>query len=229
MKRDSFIFYRSFFESISELSDDIQLTIFKAISEYSLNFNEIELTGIAKTIFILIKPQLDANNKRYMNGKKPKKSKTEANKNANKNDNNNDNKNEEVKPLNQSFKNFVDWFNNKFNKNFKALDKLKSKYDNALKIFTKQELFIACENAYKDKYHKENNFKYLTIEFILRPDKIDMFLNKEKVNTPTSGTISSSIRGDIDLNNYIIPHADWFGYKNEDLLDRCENGKYELK
>ena len=69
-KRDSYIFYRSFFEAVSELPDKDQLEIYKAISEYSLNFNEIELKGLPKTIFTLIKPQLEANNRRFINGTK---------------------------------------------------------------------------------------------------------------------------------------------------------------
>lgn len=106
--RDSFIIYRSFYEAICDLDADSQAQVFKAICEYSLNFKEIELTGVAKTIFRLIKPQLDANNKRYENGKQPKtkpekseakaknkqnESETEANKNVNDNVNKNYNKN----------------------------------------------------------------------------------------------------------------------------------------
>jgi hypothetical protein len=68
--RDSFIFYRSFLESIKEIPEENQLQVYNAISEYALNQNEIELKGIPKAIFSLIKPQLDANNKRYENGKK---------------------------------------------------------------------------------------------------------------------------------------------------------------
>lgn len=59
--RDSFIIYRSFYEAICDLDATDQAQVFKAICEYSLNFEDIELTGIAKTIFRLIKPQLDAN------------------------------------------------------------------------------------------------------------------------------------------------------------------------
>lgn len=104
--RDSFIMYRSFYEAITDLTKEQQADVWRAICEYSLNFQEIELDGIAKTIFKLIKPQLDANNKRYENGTKPKnkqeKSKTEAkqkqseseleaNNNVNVNENNNEN------------------------------------------------------------------------------------------------------------------------------------------
>lgn len=78
--RDSTIIYRSFYEAIIELPEKNQAEVWKAIFEYSLNFEEIELTGLSKTIFTLIKPQLEANIKRYQNGLKPKnkKSKTEA-------------------------------------------------------------------------------------------------------------------------------------------------------
>ena len=78
MARDSFIFYRSFYESIKELPEENQLKVYKAISNYALNQEEIELDGISKAIFSLIKPQLDANYKKYENGKQ-KKSKIEAN------------------------------------------------------------------------------------------------------------------------------------------------------
>ena len=104
MKRDSFIFYRSFYEAINELSVNEKAILFDAICSYSLDFKEPELSGICKTVFILIKPQLDANNKRFENGSKPKNkqngskqeakpkqkvSKAEANNNENVNKNSN--------------------------------------------------------------------------------------------------------------------------------------------
>lgn len=77
--RDSFIFYRSFYEAINHLPEDQQLQIYKAISSYSLDFKDVNLEGIPNAIFTLIKPQLEANRKRYLNGIKEKKiSKPEA-------------------------------------------------------------------------------------------------------------------------------------------------------
>ena len=101
--RDSFIFYRSFYEAISDLDDMQQLEIYKAVANFSLNFTEPNLSGVTATIFKLIKPQLEANNKRYENGSKPKnkqnRSEPEANQKqeisepeANKNKNENKNK-----------------------------------------------------------------------------------------------------------------------------------------
>ena len=76
--RDSFIIYRSFYEAIVDLPAESQAQVWNAICEYSLNFREPELSGIAKTVFTLIRPQLDANIKRYTNGKKQDGSKLKA-------------------------------------------------------------------------------------------------------------------------------------------------------
>lgn len=68
MERDSFIFYRSFQDAINEADEKDQLLIYQAIANYALNLEEPKLTGMAKVVWILIKPQLDANWRRYENG-----------------------------------------------------------------------------------------------------------------------------------------------------------------
>ena len=68
--RESFIFYDSFLTAIDELDSETKLKVYEAITHYALKNEEPNLTGIAKAIFSLIKPQIDANNKRYENGKK---------------------------------------------------------------------------------------------------------------------------------------------------------------
>lgn len=83
MNRDSMIFYRSFYESVNGLSPIIKAEVYDAIFRYGLDFEEPSFTDeIARALFTLIKPQLDANIKRFENGKKPKtkqsESKTEA-------------------------------------------------------------------------------------------------------------------------------------------------------
>lgn len=71
MCRESFVFYRSFYEAIRQLPRDIQGEIYTAIMEYGLNGRETErLKPIARSIFMLIKPQIEANWQRYQNGKK---------------------------------------------------------------------------------------------------------------------------------------------------------------
>lgn len=103
--RDSMIFYRSFYEAIKELPLETQGEIYNAIFTYGLDFEVTELSGVSKTIWTLIKPQIDANIKRFENGKKPKnkqtESKTEAKNNQDEsktetNNNNNNNVNDNV-------------------------------------------------------------------------------------------------------------------------------------
>ncbi len=98
MERDSFIFYRSFYESIKEIPGEEQLNVYKAITEYALDGIEPKTNGISKAIFTLVKPQIDANTKRYENGKrggrKPKQNQTETKTKPNVNDNDNVNVND---------------------------------------------------------------------------------------------------------------------------------------
>ena len=87
IKRDTFVFYRSFFEAIKDLDPKDQAILFCAVCELALNGVEVELKGINKTIFKLIKPQIEANNQKFINGRKggaPK-----GNKNAQKQPKNN--------------------------------------------------------------------------------------------------------------------------------------------
>ena len=107
--KESFIFYRSFYEAIKDLDDKKRLKMFDSITKMALENEEIDnLKGICKQLFILIKPQITANNKRYEDGKKggrPKKEKTSGffekkpneNVNVNKNENVNVNVNGETK------------------------------------------------------------------------------------------------------------------------------------
>ena len=83
MNRDGFVFYNSFYSAITTLEDDQQLVLFKAVSEYALHGIEPEISGPAQGIFMLIKPQIDANNRKYENGKKGGRPKTELKPNNN--------------------------------------------------------------------------------------------------------------------------------------------------
>lgn len=69
--KDSFVFYRSFYESTKGLPIESRLRLFDNICELALNGKDIDgLKGIEENIFTLIRPQIEANNQRYENGKK---------------------------------------------------------------------------------------------------------------------------------------------------------------
>lgn len=68
--RDSVVFYRSFYEAIKELPDEQFAACVRAIMDYGLDGLEPSSSGIAKSIYLMAKPQIDANNRRYQNGTK---------------------------------------------------------------------------------------------------------------------------------------------------------------
>lgn len=67
---ESFVFYRSFYEATEDLTDEQLGKVMRAIAEYGLNENCIDMDAITKLAFTLIKPQLDANLRRRKNGAK---------------------------------------------------------------------------------------------------------------------------------------------------------------
>ena len=70
--KDSFIFYKSFYDSIHRVKNkELKSDLFEAICELALYNNDIDLTDdVGLMIMDLIKPQIMANNKRYEDGKK---------------------------------------------------------------------------------------------------------------------------------------------------------------
>lgn len=70
---DTYIFYRSFHEALSELDIKEYGKLMYAINEYALNQNEEKvnaLSGTTKAFWTLIKPQIDANLRRREIGSK---------------------------------------------------------------------------------------------------------------------------------------------------------------
>ncbi len=66
------IIYRSFFDAIKDLDKPTQAEVWNAVFEYGMNFKETDLQGVSRAIFTLIKPNIDANIRKYENGNKPK-------------------------------------------------------------------------------------------------------------------------------------------------------------
>ncbi len=79
--RDSAIFYRSFYEAIDNLPSKSQKEqVYSAIFDFVFKNIEPNLKGNSLSVWILIKPQLVANQIRYENGSR---SKTQANRKQN--------------------------------------------------------------------------------------------------------------------------------------------------
>ena len=118
--RESFVFYLSFRKAIENLPPEHQLNAFIFIIVYWFFWIEPDVNKdpVAYAIFIMAKPQIDANNKRYLNwikwwrpeknfenSRKPNHNQTatkpkpnvNVNVNENVNENGNDNENEKIK------------------------------------------------------------------------------------------------------------------------------------
>jgi hypothetical protein len=76
-RKESVLLYDSFYLAMKECEDDIQIKVFHAVMEYGLYGKNTQLTGIAKSLFVIMKPLIDENVKNYNNakkgGRKPKK------------------------------------------------------------------------------------------------------------------------------------------------------------
>lgn len=68
--RGYFLFFRSYYEAISDLDDKTQLELYRSIVRYSLDGVEPALEGIAATIWKIVSPILRNSRKQYENGLK---------------------------------------------------------------------------------------------------------------------------------------------------------------
>ena len=71
MERESFVFYSSFLKAIRAIKKrDIQAELALAIIEYGITGETTECGEVVSVAMELIKPQIEANNKKYINGMK---------------------------------------------------------------------------------------------------------------------------------------------------------------
>ena len=182
MKRDSFIFYASFYNAIKEIPNENQLKVYQAITNFALTGEEpTDLNGIEKAVFILVKPQIIANNQRYINGcgggrpkkeektkkkntkktngyenRKPKQNQTETETKPNENENENENVNVNV------------------NENDKQIEQPKQPVAPASKKKSPQA--VMCD-YFKDRYKANTGLEYLTNneDFVILADLIKKY------------------------------------------------------
>jgi len=64
-KSDSFVFYRSFFEALRNVPKKHRTEIYDAVFMYVFEAHEPSFSGVPRALWELIKPQLDASQRRY--------------------------------------------------------------------------------------------------------------------------------------------------------------------
>lgn len=95
----------------------------------------------------------------------------------------------------KNFQELLTYINKVYKSNFIEIDiKTKSIYNSILKKGrTKNEIKNAIDNCYKDSWHKDNQYKYITPEYFSREKTLNMF-GKKIINNDTNQKF-------IDLNN----------------------------
>jgi len=82
--------------------------------------------------------------------------------------------------VNTLVEDLISYINNRYGRKFKVFTSLNSKMNARLKEgYTLDDIKDAVDNAYMDEYHKSVNYKYLSPEFFMRPDKIDRWANAD--------------------------------------------------
>jgi len=175
-KRDSFIFYRSFYDASKCLKTEEKAQLFDAICSYALDEKVEQLDGTAYGMFQLVKPQLDANRKRFNNGcikkqkgskkeakRKQTKSKTEANVNVNVNPNVNENLNLESKSKSLNFETFWNFYTPVAGRDGKSIDKgskadAKKSYEKAIALNFSHETIMRALEFYLRECQKNARF-----------------------------------------------------------------------
>ena len=162
--RDSFIFYRSFYEATQYLEKEQKADLFDAIANYALNQKQSKLDNICSALFSLIKPQLDANYSKYLNGKKKAKISKPVAKiskpltNVNVNDNVNDNDNVNVNDL------YIDFLHLKLST---------IEFNKLLESYTKDQIDYMIGQIKNYKKNKNYSSLYLTLISWLKKEHKD--------------------------------------------------------
>jgi hypothetical protein len=192
--KKSFVLYSDQKELFEALTDEQSGKLIKHIFQYVNDENPTLDDPILKIAFITIKSILkrDLNKwekqikQRSEAGKKSaesrKRNATAVNENqraltdnvnVNVNDNEIDNNKININKIN--FVDLLDFFNHTFKKQSRVInDKIKRKYQARLKEgYTKEDIAKAMRSCSVDKFHKESNYKYCTLEFFSRSETID--------------------------------------------------------
>lgn len=167
MKRTSMVFYKTFYDNIKELSHDDQVQIYNAIFEYQFYDNHIELKNpLIKSIFNLIVPQVDLNNKKFewghLGGRPTKKETKKV-----------------EKPNNELPIRILQYLNQKANKNFKTVENNLTRIRARLKDgFTKEDFKIVIDKKVKEWLLDKKMNTYLRPETLFG-NKFESYLNQE--------------------------------------------------
>ena len=93
---DGVVFLLSFYEAIKDLPDNVRLGVYDAVVRYGLYGELIDMEPTVKCLFTLIKPNIDASQRRYRTAKANGSKGGRPKKNQTQNQSENQNKNQDI-------------------------------------------------------------------------------------------------------------------------------------
>lgn len=196
MERDSFVFYSSFLKAIRTIKKrDIQAELALAIIEYGITGETAECGEMVSMAMELIKPQLEANNQKYINGLKGGAPKGNQNAKKEKEQPKNNQETTKEQPKNNQKQPNV---NDNVNDNVNEEEKKYIKKEKSFKEFTEQD-FKEELKLHSEKYSKEM-LKDFFIYWTEPNEKGKMKFQLQKTWS-TAGRLSTWSRNDFNGNS----------------------------
>lgn len=186
-KRKAFKFYRSYYDVYNELNNKDKLKFIEALLDRQFQgIKPTGLTDMVKFAYLSQEHSIDLQVKGYEDatGKKltpntdplvdpPKGGLVDPSRQEK------EKEQEKVESIYVDYDKLIKVYNEILGRQTKVVpEKAKEQLNARLKEgYTKPDIVKALRNATKDPHHIESNYKYITLEFITRPDKLDRFLN----------------------------------------------------
>lgn len=186
-KRKAFKFYRSYYDVYNELNNKDKLKFIEALLDRQFQgIKPTGLTDMVKFAYLSQEHSIDLQVKGYEDatGKKltpnidplvdpPKGGLVDPSKQEK------EKEQEKVESIYVDYDKLLKVYNEILGRQTKVVpEKAKEQLNARLKEgYTKPDIVKALRNAIKDPHHIETNYRYITLEFITRPDKLDRFLN----------------------------------------------------
>ncbi len=195
MNKAGFIIYKDLYAPIKDLTLEEKGMFLESIFDYQITGNEpVKLPPLVLMAFKFFKNQFDIDQKKYET--KCLKNKENANKRWNANaseriqtdamDADKDKDKEKDNDIKIDWKALIGYFNQVTGKKSRTVDK-KAKAQLLARLkegYTKDDIGKAIRNCANDRHHKENNLKWLTLEFISRPNQFDKWINTIPIEQP---------------------------------------------
>lgn len=186
-ERKAVKFYRSYWEVAMELNDKDRLAFYDAVMLRQFTGEQTVLKGMANFAYISQKHSIDAQVKGFEDKTKtplqaPMQGGTQAPLVQE------EEKEKEKEQYTIDYQALLEYVNQSFGRKLKVVtESVKSSFKARLKEgYKKEDILNAINNCKENKYHKDNNYQYCTLEFFSRSATIDKYANQTIVSESDS-------------------------------------------